>query len=99
MVRHITIAAWHNRLAVAAALLLSGAVAAQAQTPVPPVESVTVEAPKDAKPTPFLTGGSRWQLSICPTVIGLTPEQNQRVRQRVMQVAELVGGQPLQHQC
>lgn len=56
-----------------------------------PVESVTVEAPREAKPTPFLTGGSRWMLSICPTVVGLTPEQNRRVHDRIMQVAKLVG--------
>lgn len=57
----------------------------------PAPESVTVSAPKDAKPTPFLTGGSRWMFPICPVTIGLVAEDNKRVSARVRQVAELVG--------
>jgi hypothetical protein len=96
MVRHPIIDAWRSRVAgVAAMLFLSCVVAAQAQaqeqSPAPAVESVTVEAAKEARPTPFLTGGSRWMFPICPVTLGLTAEQNQRVNERVRQVAQLVG--------
>jgi hypothetical protein len=75
------------------ALAVTAASPTQAQSDASggPPESVTVTAPKVAAPTPFLNGGSRWLFPICPTVIGLTPEQNQTVKDRVYQVAELVG--------
>lgn len=58
-----------------------------------PAESITVSAAKmgEAKPTPFLTGGSRWLSPICPVTLGLVAAENRRVTERVRQVANLVG--------
>jgi hypothetical protein len=83
----------HCRDAALVALAVMAAPRTHAQPVAPGAlpESVTVTAPKTAAPTPFLTGGSRWLFPLCPTVLGLTPEQNQVVKDRVHQVAELVG--------
>lgn len=58
-----------------------------------PAESVTVSAAKagNARPTTFLSGGSRWLFPICPITVGLVPAENSRVTERIRQVAELVG--------
>ena len=76
---------------MATVLVLAAASAAFAEPAVPPVESVTSEASKTATPTPFLTGGSRWLFPLCAKTVGLVAAQNQRVTQRVQQVAKLVG--------
>ncbi len=80
-----------NRAGLAAVVFLALAPHAALAQADAPVESVTVEAPKEARPTPFLTGGSRWMSSICPVSVGLTPEQNRRVIDRINAVAALVG--------
>jgi hypothetical protein len=59
----------------------------------PPLDSITVTAPKaaDGKPTPFQLGGTRWLFALCPVTVGLTPEENIRVTRRVQHVAAFVG--------
>lgn len=103
MLRHIFIAAWRNMMAnkllsaIATFGLSVGVVLAPNEAFAQPaelsIESVTVTAPKAAntKPTPFLTGGSRWMVPICPVTVGLVREDNKRVSERVRQVAQLVG--------
>jgi hypothetical protein len=95
MIRHIIIASFAG---IAAMPILFSTLAlaqagAQPAPPTAPMESVTVTAPKaaNAKPTPFLTGGSRWMTALCPVTIGLVREDNKRVSERIRQVARLVG--------
>lgn len=73
------------------ALTIAATPSAFAQQIAPPVESVISQASKTPAPTPFLTGGSRWLFPLCAKTVGLVAAQNQRVTQRVRQVAKLVG--------
>jgi hypothetical protein len=68
------------------------------------VESVIVTAPKlrpekaldnfiiaHAAPSPFLTKIARWKTGICPITIGLPPQLNLYVTQRIIRVAMMAG--------
>src|SRR3954469_17910436 len=68
-------------------------------------ESVIVTAPKDrpekqlddfiiahAAPSPYLGKIARWKTGICALTIGLPPQLNQYVNQRIIRVAMAVGG-------
>ncbi len=78
---------------------------AQTQAPQDPtVESVIVTAPAQrperalddfivthAAPTPLLGKIARWKTGICPLTIGLSPQFNQFVTQRILRAAMLAG--------
>jgi len=90
-----------------AALAFSLSASAQEQTPPASgmtVESVIVTAPKDrpekqlddfiiahAAPSPYLRKIARWKNGICPLTVGLPPELNLYVNQRILRVAVAVG--------
>jgi hypothetical protein len=77
---------------------------APAEAPGIGVENVIVTAPKDrperqlddfiiahAAPSPYLRKIARWKTGICPLTIGLPPELNMYVNQRLLRVAIAVG--------
>ena len=90
-----------------AALAFSLSASAQEQTAPASgmtVESVIVTAPKDrpekqlddfiiahAAPSPYLRKIARWKNGICPLTVGLSPELNMYVNQRILRVAVAVG--------